>query len=190
MEACSNTAAVREDKLLARIQAAMSAVFEDMDDVLDEVAAMSQEALDANRIESARIKGQIAEADKAIADLTRLLIDPEIEAGAKKAIARQLGEHESKREESRKALEDVAAQAVADMDDLMADCRQAFLEAKSNFAGLMSPVQLNRFIADVVGPMVVFPDGRVVQKEAAQSAEALWAAGIAGAGLEPATSGL
>lgn len=190
VKACDNTAAVREDKLLGRIQAAMSAVFDDMDGVLDEVTIMSREALDANRLESTRLKGQIAEADKGIAGLTRLLIDLEIEPGAKKAIARQLAEQEATRDGLRQALETIAVQAVADMDELMTDCRQAFLEAKANFAGLMAPAQINRFIAEVVGPMVVFPDGRVVQREAAQSTEALWAAGIAGAGLEPATSGL
>lgn len=71
----------------------------------------------------------------------------------------------------------------------MADCRQAFLEAKENFAGLMTPAQVNRFVAEVVGPMTVLQDGRVVQKETAATDEVA-AAGIAGVGLEPTTSGL
>jgi uncharacterized protein (DUF885 family) len=189
-EACENAATVREDRLMARVQAAMSAVFEDMDGVLDEVAAVATESLKANRSETARLQAQIAEVEKLIAGMTRLLVDPEIEALAKKSVARQLAEHEAKREGLRQAMETVAIQSVTDMDALMADCRRAFLEAKENFAGLMNPTEINRFIADVVGPMVVLPDGRVVQKEAAPEAEALGAAGIAGAGLEPATSGL
>lgn len=181
-EACDNRASLREDKLLARVQEAMSAVFDDMDGVLDEVAAMAGEALEANRSETTRLKGEIAEADKYVGNLTRLLADPDIEAGAKKAIARQLAEHEGKREELRQSLEAVAVQSVADMDDLMADCRQAFLEAKTNFAGLMTPAQINRFIAEVVGPMTVLPDGRVVQKEAATTGKVV-AAGIEGNAL-------
>lgn len=188
--ACGNGATVREDRLMDRIQAAMSAVFDDMDGVLDEVMAMSREATELNRTESARLTGEIGETEKLIAGMTRLLMDPEIEAGAKKAIARQLTEREAKRDGLRQALDAVAIQAVADMDELMADCRQAFLEAKANFAGLMSPSQFNRFVADVIGPMAVLPDGRVVQKEAVLNAESLKTAGIAGAGLEPATSGL
>ena len=187
---CVNTATVREDRLLARIQAAMTAVFDDMDGVLDEVMAMAQEALEANRNESGRLKGDIAESDKLIAGFTRLLVDPDIEAGAKKAIARQLSEEETKREGLRQALDALAVQAVSDMDDLMADCRQAFLEAKANFASLMTPSQINRFVADVIGPMAVLPDGRIAQKGAVLTAEAMRTAGIAGAGLEPATSGL
>ncbi|GMU39069.1 MAG: hypothetical protein AMXMBFR22_32600 [Phycisphaerae bacterium] len=188
-EACDNKASVREDKLMARIQEAMSAVFDDMDGVLDEVAAMAGEALEANRTETARLKGEIAETDKFVANLTRVLVDPDIEAGAKKAVARQLAEQEAKREELRKALEGVAVQAALDMDHLMADCRQAFLEAKENFAGMMSPAQVNRFVAEVVGSMTVLPDGRVVQKETAATGEVA-AAGIAGGGLEPPTSRL
>lgn len=187
-QACENSASVREDRLMARIQAAMSAVFDDMDGVLDEVATMAQEALELNRSESTRIGREIAEIDKTLADLTRLLVDPEIEKLAKRSISRQIAEHEAKREDLRGALDSVATQAVSDMDDLMTDCRQAFLEAKANFAGLMSPAQMNRFVAEVVGPMVVHPDGQVVQKETAP--ESLVAAGIAGGGLEPPTSGL
>lgn len=187
---CGNTATVREDRLLARIQAAMTAVFDDMDGVLDEVMAMSQEALEANRNESSRLKGELAESDKRVAGFTRLLFDPDIEAGAKKAVARQLSEEEAKRDSVRQAMDALAVQAVSDMDDLMADCRQAFLEAKANFTGLMSPTQINRFVADVIGPLAVLPDGRIAQKEAVLTAEAMRTAGIAGAGLEPATSGL
>ncbi|MBW7904810.1 MAG: recombinase zinc beta ribbon domain-containing protein [Phycisphaerae bacterium] len=179
-EACGNKASVREDKLMARIQVAMSAVFDDMDGVLDEVAAMAGEALEANRSETARLKSEIAEADKYVGNLTRLLADPDIEAGAKKAVARQLAEQDAKREELRQALEAVAVQAALDMDDLMHDCRQAFLEAKANFAGLMTPAQVNRFVAEVVGPMTVLPDGRIVQRETATT-EKVVAAGIAGA---------
>lgn len=168
----------------------MAAVFDYMDGVLDEVMAMSQEALEENRNESSRLKGEVAESDKLIAGFTRLLVDSDIEAGAKKAIARQLSEAEAKRDTLRQSLDALAVQAVADMDELMADCRQAFLEAKANFASLMTASQMNRFIADVIGPMAVLPDGRIAQKEAVLTAEAMRTAGIAGAGLEPATSRL
>ena len=39
-----------------------------------------------------------------------------------------------------------------------------FLEARQNFAGLLTPPQLNRFIEEVAGPMLVMADGAVVQK--------------------------
>ncbi len=41
------------------------------------------------------------------------------------------------------ALEAVAMRAVADADGLMAECRRAFLEAKANFAGLMTNAEIN-----------------------------------------------
>ncbi len=189
-EACDNRATIREDKLLARVQGAMTAVFEDMDGVLAEAASLARESLDLNRSESTRLKAEIAEIDKHLTSLARVLVDPEIEAAAKRSIFRQIAAHETKREELTKALGTVAADAVTDMDDLLADCRQAFLEAKANFAQVMTATELNRFIGEVVGPMAVLPNRQVVQKEAAPITEAMRAAGIAGAGLEPATSGL
>lgn len=163
-EGCDNRASLREEKLLGRARTAMSAVFDDIDGELDEAAAMVGEALEVNRTETARLKGEIAEADKFVGNLTRLLADPDIEAGAKNAVARQLAEHDAKREELRLALEAVAVRALANADGLMADCRRAFLEAKANFAWLMINAEINRFIAEVVGPMTVLPDGRIVQK--------------------------
>ena len=104
-----------------------------------------------------------------------------------------------KREQLREALEAVAVRGIANSDDLLADVRSAFLEARQNFAGLLTPPQLNRFIEEVAGPMLVLPDGRVVQKNdewsinddaRKESDDSLRAPGIAGGGFEPPTSGL
>lgn len=189
-EACDNVGSIREDKLMARIQAAMQAVFGDIDAVLEEAAAVAQETLELNRNESAKLRSEIAELDKMLAGYSRVLVDPEIEPLAKRSIARQMAECEEKRESLRVALQAVAVQAMADMDDLMESCRQAFLEAKADFASLMTPSQINRFIGEVVGPMAVLPDGSVVQKEEDPRAEALGSMKVAGAGFEPATFGL
>lgn len=198
-EACPNAGHVREDKLMDRVTRAMASMFEDMDSVLSEAAEIARETLELNRNESDRIKAQMAEQDKLLQGLSRLLIDPDIEPMAKKSISRQMADAEGKREELRQALEAVAVRAVADADDLLGDCRQAFLEAKANFAGLLTPPQLNRFIEEVVGPMLVLPDGSVVQKDQdgavnsdalKESGGSLRAPSIAGAGFEPTTSRL
>jgi hypothetical protein len=106
---------------------------------LAEAAAMAKETLDLNRNESDRLKAQMAEQDKLLVGLSRILIDPDIEPLAKKSIARQMAEAESKREQLREALEAVAVRGIANSDDLLADVRSAFLEARQNFAGLLTP---------------------------------------------------
>jgi site-specific DNA recombinase len=198
-EACPNSVFVREDKLMDRVTRAMTAMFEDMDAVLVEAAAMAKETLDLNRNESDRLKAQMAEQDKLLVGLSRILIDPDIEPLAKKSIARQMAEAESKREQLREALEAVAVRGIANSDDLLADVRSAFLEARQNFAGLLTPPQLNRFIEEVAGPMLVMADGTVVQKNddwainddaRNESGDSLRAPSIAGGGFEPPTSGL
>ena len=131
--------------------------------------------------------------------LSRILIDPDIEPLAKKSIARQMAEAEGKREQLREALEAVAVRGIANSDDLLKDVRRAFLEAQQNFAGLLTPPRLNRFIEEVAGPMLIMSDGAVVQKyddwtvnddARKESGDPLRAPGIAGGGFEPPTSGL
>lgn len=56
------------------------------------------------------------------------------------------------------------AQAVDDMDELMADCRRAFLEAKADLARLMTPAQVNRLVAEAVGALERLPDASVRQQ--------------------------
>lgn len=189
-DACVNAATIREDKLLARVHEGMSAVFADLDGLLNQIAAMAGEALSHSRSEASRIASEIAEIDRTLTSLSRLILDPEIEALAKRAVSRQMAECEAKRELLGKALEAAAIETVGDMDELMDACRQAILEARSGFSDLLSPVQMNRFVAEVVGPMTMHPDGSVTQKETAPEADASGAVTIAGAGFEPATSGL
>lgn len=127
-----------------------------------------------------RLKGEIAEADKMLAGLPQLLVDPDIKALAKKSVSRQIAEWEGKRDGLREALETIAVQAADDMDGLMADCRRAFLEAKTDFACLMTPAQVNRFVAEMVGPMEVLPDGGVRQREKTVDSRALSTVAIDG----------
>ncbi len=101
---------------------------------------------------------------------------------AKKSVGRQIAEWDGKRDCLRQALEGVAVQAVDDIDKLMADCRRAFLEAKADFAGLMTPAQVNRFVAEIVGPMEVLPDGSVRQKEKTVDSDELSTVAIEGEG--------
>lgn len=54
--------------------------------------------------------------------------------------------------------------AAGDVDLVMNSCRQEFLEAKANSASLRTPAQVNRFVAEAVGPMRVMPDGTVQPK--------------------------
>jgi hypothetical protein len=163
-EGCDNAASVREDRLMERITTAMQGLFEDMEGVVREAASMVQEALELNRSETDRLQAEIKEVDKELTGLSRVWVDADIEQQAKKSIARQIGEPETKCDGLEEAVESVAVQSAEDMDQWMRDCRQAFYEARDRFADLATSAELNRFVEEVVGPMIVMPDGRVVQK--------------------------
>jgi len=82
----------------------------------------------------------LAEADKKIGSLTRLLCDPDIDAAAKKAISRQLGEQEAERERLQKATSELAEEANDGTERLAAAVRQALDEAKESLASAARPV--------------------------------------------------
>lgn len=88
--ACDSHATVREDKLKARIQNAMTAVIDDVDGLLKVVAVMAAAALESNRVETSRLEGEFAEAEKMPAGLTRLTVDPATEPLPKKSVVRKL----------------------------------------------------------------------------------------------------
>jgi hypothetical protein len=53
--------------------------------------------LDACRRDLPRVRAKIGELDKKIGSMTRLLVDPDIDATAKRAVSRQVGELEAER---------------------------------------------------------------------------------------------
>jgi len=66
-------------------------LFEDADSIVEEATKEAQRLVRKNRGEVRRIGGQLADIEKKVASVTRLLCGPDIDPAAKKAISRQLG---------------------------------------------------------------------------------------------------
>ena len=75
---------------------------------------------------------------------------------------------------------------------LAAAVRQALDEAKESLASAATTAELREFVDRWVGPMVLKPDGSVVERTLATEgdSEASVKGLVAGAGFEPATFGL
>lgn len=167
-EACDNMAVVREDILMRDLTQAFEAVFDDAESIIAEATAEAQEMMNSSRQESARIKSQIAEIDKEIAGLTRLLVDRDLEDAAKKAVIRQMGELETRREQLHGAIAEMLGAAEGVVDDLAGAVREAFEEARETFTSISSPLGMHEFVEQVVGPMTLLRDGRVVPSSKAR----------------------
>lgn len=162
---CDNLASLREDLLIRDITEAFKHVFDDAESIIAEATAEAQELMRSNRQESVRIKGQLAEIDKEIAGLTRLLVDPDMDALAKKAIMRQVGELETRRESLHAAMAEMADDAGETTERLAAEVRRAFDEARDSFNGILTPLQMHEFAEEVIGPMTLLRDGRVISAD-------------------------
>ena len=188
-EACGNYGAVREDVLIQAVTNAYQRLFDNADTLVEDVLREARKVADANRGEVQRVRGQMAEIDKKIGPMMRLLADPDIDATAKKAISRQLGELESERERLLALSVEVAEQASEDTDRLAKSVRRALDEARETLATAATPAELRDFIEQFVGPMVLKPDGTVAQKNTPTSVgtEVGVIRPLAGVGFEPTT---
>jgi len=112
--------------------------------------------------------------------------------------SRQVGELETQRERLQNAVAELASDANDNTARLASAVRQALAEAQESLAAVATPTEMRDFIEQYVGPMVLRPDGQIVRKDAGTPAETNTAPAeaeavkrsIAGAGFEPATSGL
>jgi DNA invertase Pin-like site-specific DNA recombinase len=191
-DACENKASIREDLLLQEVTRTFKDLFEDADSIIEEATEEARRLMRKNRGAVRRIGGQLAEIEKKVASLTRLLCDPDIDVAAKKAISRQLGEQEAERERLQKATSELAEEANDGTERLAASVRQALDEAKESLASAATTAELREFVDRWVGPMVLKPNGTVVERTLAPevASEAGVKGLVAGAGFEPATFGL
>jgi hypothetical protein len=166
-EICGNGGAVREDVLIQAVTQTYQRLFDNVDTLVEEVLREARKLADANRNEVQRVRGQIAEIDRKIGPMTRLLADPDIDATAKKAVSRQLGELEVGRERLLALSVELAEQANQDTERLARSVRKALDEARETLATAATPTELREFIEQFVGPMVLRPDGTVAQKQPA-----------------------
>ncbi len=95
-----------------------------------------------------------AQLDKKIGSMTRLLVDPDIDAAAKRAVSRQVGELEAERERLQQTVAELAADAHDHTGRLAAAVRQALTEAQESLATVATPTEMRDFLERYVGPGV------------------------------------
>ena len=161
-DVCDNAAVVREDLLVRDITQAFAEVFTDAESIIAEATAEAEQMVGSSREESARVKSQLAEIDREIAALTRLMVDPDMEAAARKALIRQMSELETRRDSLQGAVSVMLAEANDTIDGLAEAVRQAFAEARESFTTIATPLEMHEFVEQVVGPLTLQRDGTVV----------------------------
>ena len=166
-----------------------AAIFDDTDAI---IAGATQRAKDLSKVQQenvGRIGSEIGELDRKIKSMMALLVDPDIDTNAKKAVSRQMGELEQRREQLHEATGRLAREAGETTERLASAIQQGMREAKASLASITSPAEFNRLAARFVGPIEVRSDGGFQQKSLCQVLSHPTEA-VAGGGFEPPTSGL
>ncbi len=180
-DACRNTGSVREDRLLERITRTYQEVFADADALIEDAIEEARKLTQSSRGELQRVRAQIGQLDKKIGSMTRLLVDPDIDATAKRAVSRQVGELEAERERLQQTVAELAADAHDHTGRLAEAVRQALTEAQQSLATVATPTEMRDFLERYVGPMVLKPSGDIGRKEPPPPAETQTAPAEAGA---------
>jgi len=166
-QACRNTGSVREDLLMERITRTYQEVFADADSLIEDAIEEARKLTQSNRGELQRVRAKIGELDKKIGSMTRLLVDPDIDATAKRAVSRQVGELEAERERLQQTVAELASDANDNTGRLAGAVRQALAEAQESLATVATPTEMRDFIEQYVGPMVLKPSGNIARKHTA-----------------------
>ena len=177
---------------MGKIAETLVEVFDDADAIIEEAVEEARKILGKTREDAQQIRAQLAELDRKASAMMRLLIDPDIETLAKKAVFRQLGELEMERERLQKILVQTSERAGDDAEHLADAIRQAMKEARECLGSVATSSELREFVDRWVGPVVLQADGGVVQRTLAteDGSEASVKGLVAGVGFEPTTSGL
>ncbi|MEA2708374.1 MAG: site-specific recombinase [Phycisphaerales bacterium] len=188
---CPNSGTVREDQLIERIQQAAREVFADAEAFIAEVLARSEKFVADNRREFDDVRRQAATVDHRRRTLADRLRDPNVPELAARAIYRELADDEAEIQRLQTVVATMGERANDETELLVGDVRREFEAAWRRLADATTPEQLNRIMADFVGPLTVHPDGSFSLKKKETPAEAgVSMLHIAGGGFEPPTSGL
>jgi len=182
-ELCSNDHSVSEERLMALIDATVRRVIRDGEAIVEEAVAEARKLVGANRGELRRIRDQIAAIDADLSRLAQRLTDPDLsEPATKRLLSKQVAEKSEERERLEARQAELADDANDNADRLADAVRQAVAEMKQSLARVASDSELNQFVRDFVGEIVVEADGSIRPKEVPvpgdQIAEAICTRGI------------
>jgi hypothetical protein len=180
---CSNHHALNEERLMALIDATMRHVIRDTEAIVEEAAAEARKLVGSNRDELRRVRDSIAAINVELDRLAARLIDPDLsEPATKRLLSKQVAEKTEQRDRLEKRRAELANDANDNTDRLADAVRQAVAEMRQSLAQVTSDSELNQFVRDFVGEIVVESDGSIRPKEAPvprdQMAEAIYTRGI------------
>lgn len=164
---CSNHHALSEERLMALIDETMRRVVQDTEAIIDEAIAEARKLVGAHREELRRVHDRIAAIDGELGRLAERLTDPDLsEPATKRLLSKQVAAKSEERERLEARQAELAHDANDNTDKLANAVRKAVAEMKESLAQVASDSELNQFVRDNIGEIVVEGDGSIRPKEA------------------------
>ena len=164
---CSNYHRISEEKLVKRIDATVQRVILDTEAIVEEAVAEARKLTKANRTELRRIRDKITAINVELDRLAVRLVDPDLsEPATKRLLSKQVAKKTEERDRLEAHQAELADDANSNTDRLAEAVRQAVAEMKQSLARVTSDSELNQFVRDFIGEMVVEADGGIRPKDA------------------------
>lgn len=160
---CQNSTYYREARLLARIQETFRVMFSNIEDLIEPIMAETRKLVETNQSALKAAKAEAAKLEGEIHRFSALLLDPDMDDLAKRALGREMSNREALLEQMREQIAEIADSSTTNAADLERAVRQAFEEAKADLTKANTIPQLREFIAKHVGPMLLTGDRTIIQ---------------------------
>lgn len=169
---CSNHIHRLESEMLREIQATFAQVFDASEQMIEEATGRARAILSEGQGQAADLGRRIAECDRRLDRLMDRVTDPDLDdAATKKLISQHIARETQQKEAIERQQGEVLSTSTLDEDRLVRSTRQAFDEARDLLSSVMPHPELNQFLQDYVGPMVLQPDGQLVPDTSACAPE-------------------
>ncbi|HZZ43490.1 MAG TPA: hypothetical protein VFE58_11180 [Tepidisphaeraceae bacterium] len=139
-------------------------ILTDTDAVIATAMKIGIKRLDEGRTEVARIKWQIGQINAQSKSLSKLMMLPDVEPIAVKALSRQMAAGKEEREQLEVRLARVGTEALEGEEKLGKAIRVAYRQVREESAATTDRTHFNRFFERYIGPMSVTAEGLAVPK--------------------------
>lgn len=158
---CPNSVYLNEEALAESIQRGMVAAFDDEKAIIDEAVERATELSRSHEHRVEDVNKQIAACDAELNRLAVRLMDGDLsDPAVKRLLSGKVAEKTSERDRLVGVREQIAGEQNS-RKAITAAVRETFALAKQALSKVTSDSEFNQFVHDFVGPIVVYPGGKI-----------------------------
>jgi Asp-tRNA(Asn)/Glu-tRNA(Gln) amidotransferase B subunit len=158
---CHSSVYLNEETLVQSIQQGMSTVFDDEAAIIDEAIARASAMASAHEYRVTEVNKQIAACEAELNRLATRLVDGDLsDPAVKRLLSSKVGEKTDELDRLVGLRKEISSEQDSEKS-IAAAVRQTFDQAKQAISSITTDSEFNQFVHDFVGPITVYPGGKI-----------------------------